>query len=204
MGGGALWIKDKFKPVMQRKYNKSIMEQFIWIPNMMKTHWETKQYLLIPTGCNNWGLSKRRRNVYPRWNAVRWLVCWLIPEVAWTAIPTKMTWVILCRLLQAVLCITKSPWQITYIGMTLDQPLGLWYTVSKNIWFPCSKSSDRLYLRGLGRTRLQHFRQSTTSGFYIYEGDTIEVPITSHPVSHCQVMELVWTQKPYNLAPDPS
>ena len=84
--------------------------------------------------------------------------------------------------------------------MDLDEPLGQWYAVPRNMWYHCYCTPTHLYWHGNDCSVIQQFQQGKVSGFFEYEADISDVPLETQPIKYQQVGEAVFiviTQSKY-------
>ena len=200
---GSLWIEKAWSPPLQREGDSSIMENFTRISGIttstLKRANTVRIYLRVITIAdlaNPEGTAIPDGMLNGDWQAGTDLLWPRIP------CPPKPYWATFRKCIRATYCTLAPQHQPAHYSVSLDKHLGPWYSVKRNTWHQCYKSQHQLYLRQLKGSLITVLSPSRIKGYYHSSGTVKDVPIDSHPITHQQIGNNVWTQRPMNLSLD--
>lgn len=135
--GGFLWIEKCWTPELQREDDCSLMEGFLRIPGIKRATLRqanlVRLYLRVVTIADlaDVGGTYIPANMLDgSWQAgsdIKW---------PYQPIPPKRFWTTFRRCLRLAFCSRTPPYQRASHSMDLDTPLGRWFPVRRNTWFP--------------------------------------------------------------------
>ena len=112
-------------------------------------------------------------------------------------IPPKRFWTTFRRCLRLAFCSRTPPYQRASHSMDLDTPLGRWFPLRRNTWFPAYRAQNRVIWRRYECSRLFEMKALGAPGFYRICGELTELPTESYPIRVQQMGNEVWTHKPF-------
>ena len=195
-----LWIEKKWAPALQRVGDRSLMECFVRIPGITRASLRkanaVRLYLRVVTIAD---LADVGGTFIPAnmldgsWQAgsdFKW---------PFQPLPPNTFWITFRRCIRQSFCANCSPHSRASHSMDLDSPLGQWFPVPRNTWFPAYRTKESILWRRYNDSRLFVMKKLGIPGFYKLTDETQGVPMESHPIRIQQSGEEVWTHKPLRI-----
>ena len=199
--GGSMWIENAWTPKLQREGDSSIMQLFIDCPLITRAMRKKACSCLMYMRCITLAdIADPTGKYIPDGMLTGKFQAGSDFEWPDQMRPPKKFWAAFRKCLILTVCRRTSPYKPAEWGMDLDEPLGKWLAVKRNVWWSCYKAADYIYWRGANDDKLVAMKPSGTPGFYVTSHEVEAVPLDSHPINHQQVGEKVWTRRPHRIA----
>ncbi len=196
-----MWIEKVWQPHLQRAGDESIMERFLEIPGLSNLELEQVnskvrlwlRVITIDDLAHPNGRYVPDGSLTGNWQARS--------NILWPDIPClpKPRWAVFCRCLRDTFCqFVPDANQPVRFSMELDRPLGTWYPVKRNTWWPCNRANGALYFQDEASSIISVF-EHTQVGSYHFSGQVDAVPLAAHPITCEKYGQDYWTRRPLVL-----